>query len=447
MAAHFYHRIFFFIALNCVGITFAQHDHHITKDTVKMDSMQMTSVFSPNLPMSRDGSGTSWQPDSSPLFMYMKMLGKNKKGITSLMVHGNIFLRYTSQDFTNQGNRGNDKFDAPNWFMIALSHKHKKDVFSLLTMLSMDPFTVGGRGYPLLFQSGETYDNVPLVDRQHPHDLISQLGINYTRSFTKNIDVNAYFGYPGEPALGPSAFMHRISAMNNPDAPLSHHWQDATHTSFGTGTIGFRYKNVKGEGSIFTGREPDENRYNFDDAKFDSYSYRLSVNSGNNFSFQFSQGFIKSPEVLEPETNIVRTTASILHTTQFQNGQFISSSFVWGQNRLSNRQTLNSYLLESNLKLLPISIYGRYEFVEKNAHELNLDQFTGNPTFNIQALTLGVNRKLLSHFKTDLSIGLQGTINFPDDQLKPIYGNNPLAAQIFLRISPAIHSDNHSGHK
>ena len=35
-------------------------------------------------------------------------------------------------------------------------------------MMSLDPLTEGGRGYPLLFQTGESWHDQPLHDRQHP---------------------------------------------------------------------------------------------------------------------------------------------------------------------------------------------------------------------------------------------------------------------------------------
>ena len=402
-------------------------------DTMKMngEEMKMSSSFSLNLPMNRDGSGTSWQPDQSPMMMYMIMDGN-----TAYMFHGAVFLRYTSQDITKESNRGGSKFDAPNMMMFMMTHKlSDKDLFSFNSMFSLDPIT-DKTGYPLLFQTGESYQGVPLVDRQHPHDLFAEMAVNYTHSFTKDIDVNTYFGYPGEPALGPVVFMHRLSAMNDPDASLAHHWQDASHITFGVGTLGFRYDIVKVEGSIFTGREPDENRYNFDKPTFDSYSYRISTNPNGNFSLQFSQGFIKSPEALEPDINIVRTTASVIHTKLLKHGKFIANSLVWGMNHSSNGKVLNSILFESNLKLAPISFYTRYEFVQKDADELQLFQFSNNPTFNINAFTLGINKVLFTQFKTDISLGIQGTINFPDANLKTIYGNNPLAAEVYIKLAP-----------
>ncbi|HTL81345.1 MAG TPA: hypothetical protein VL651_06560 [Bacteroidia bacterium] len=427
----FFFRLFtafaFFSALNLPAQT----------DTAQEQTM--TSNFSLNLPMNRDGSGTSWQPDQSPMLMYMKMYSK-----TSIMFHGAVFLRYTSQDATHQSDRGAEKFDAPNWMMFMLAHKmSEKDLFSFQSMFSLDRLTEGGSGYPLLFQSGETYNGIPIVDRQHPHDLFAELAVNYTHSFSKDLDVNTYFGYPGEPALGPVVFMHRLSAMNDPDASLGHHWQDATHITFGVATIGLRYKMIKAEGSIFTGREPDENRFNFDKPLFDSYSYRISLNPDRFFSIQFSQGFIHSPEALEPAINVKRTTASVIHTKLLKHGKFISSSLIWGMNHNSDGRNLNSVLVESNLKLAPLSVYVRYEFIQKDANELQLLQFTNDPVFNVSAFTLGVNRILFTHYKTDLSLGVQGTVHYPDPLLKPVYGSRPLAAEIYLKLAPTSGHHHH----
>src|SRR5690606_17825074 len=121
------------------------------------------------------------------------------------------------------------------------------------------------------FPTRRSSDLVPLVDHQHPHDLFSELSVAYTYMISDDVDVFAYLGYPGEPAFGPVAFMHRPSSLYNPDAPISHHWQDATHILFGVGTLGFRYKAFKMDGSLFTGTEPDEDRYNFDTPRFNSW--------------------------------------------------------------------------------------------------------------------------------------------------------------------------------
>jgi len=445
---------------------FAQHEHHemMKKDTTKPQTkgkkmqdkmgnmntkadtskskmemhehhMSMTSSYSLNLPMSRDGSGTSWQPDASHMHMLMKMGEK-----TNLMFHENIFLRYTKQDVFDKGNRGDDKFDAPNWFMGMFNSKvGEKGLFNATAMISLDPITERGRGYPLIFQSGETWKGKKLVDRQHPHDLFSALSIGYSYAINNDVDLVGYFGYPGEPALGPPVFMHRNSAINNSDAPIGHHWQDATHITFGVGTFGIRYKKFKAEGSIFNGREPNEDRYDFDKPNFNSYSYRLSLNPTGNWAIQFSQGFLKSPEALEPNIDITRTTASVLYSKHFLSLGHFDGSLVWGLNSLRRGGNENSILVEANLDMTKGALYTRYEFVQKTSEEMDLYLLLWERRFNLNAFTLGYNIKLFHQKSFQLAAGLQGTLNFPDKILQGMYGKTPIGGEIYLRLYPAAH--------
>ena len=234
--------------------------------------------------------------------MYGKMI---MFGDDMLMLHGGAFPRYVNASTR----RGDDRIDMPNWFMAMYSHPFSDS--AQLGRASHDESRSAnrsGRGYPLLFQSGETWHDQPLHDRQHPHDLFDELSLSYSQKFAQDLSSYIYFGYPGEPALGPPTFMHRLSAMDNPDAPISHHWQDSTHITFGVATLGVAWKNVKVEGSVFTGREPDENRYDFDRPRFDSYSGRISWNPTSNLALQVSHGYLHSPEALDPNINQHRTT-------------------------------------------------------------------------------------------------------------------------------------------
>jgi hypothetical protein len=403
----------------------------------------MSHAFSRYLPMSRNGSGTSWNPDATPMYGSMFMIRD-----WYFMAHGEVFLRYTNQDIFEAGTRGDSKFDAPNWFMLMGQREiGRRGLFHANLMLSLDPITEK-TGYPLLFQSGETYKGKPLVDRQHPHDLISELSIAYTHAFSRNTDVTAYFGYPGEPTIGPTAFMHRISAMNNPDAPLGHHWQDASHIQFGVATLGFRYKKLKVEGSNFTGREPDENRYNFDKPRFDSYSYRLQVAPSENFVLQFSQGFLESPEELQPEEDVTRTTASVLYSKMLKPETHFTSALIWGHNKKEDHAE-HSILLEGNYQCRKMAYYGRYEFVQKDAEELQLTEDHGGgehahgDLFNVQALTLGTNRILAKCCVLNLALGLQATIYRPDKDLHDVYGEWPISGQVYLRLVPNLMQMHH----
>jgi len=403
-------------------------------DSGSMTSMKMNSQYSLDLPMNRDGSGTSWVPDETPMYAYMI---HGKKWMT--MIHGSFFLRYNKQDLFNSGSRGRKKFDAPNWLMAMTQRQvGKNGLFSVNTMFSFDPFLVGPGGYPLLYQTGESYKGKKLVDVQHPHDLFAELSVNYTQRIAKDADLSLSFGYPGEPALGPPVFMHRLSAMNNPDAPLSHHYADATHITFGSSTLGFRYKDIKLEGSIFTGREPDEYRYNFDAMRFDSYSLRLSYNPSKEWALQASNGWIHSPESAEPEQNVDRFTASAIYTKMLDDGSFIATTLVYGQNHFSdNHKTLPSVLLESSWQMHKTAVYGRYEYVKKDADELDLtDTYPLNPNFTINAFTLGVNRVLATVAKTNLTAGIQSTLNVSPSELKTLYGSTPVGFEVYLRITP-----------
>jgi hypothetical protein len=449
-AVHACFTVVLLLTLNTVSS--AQHEHHeMQTDTAhteqgdphadrsqhpnnEMAAVPMSHAFSLHLPMNRNGSGTGWLPDASPMYGYML---HSKKWM--YMVHGNIFVRYNHQDIGNKGTRGDSKVDAPNWFMAMGQRKvGEKGLFRFSTMFSLDPL-FGGEGYPLLFQTGETFQGEPLVDRQHPHNLFSELSVAYTQSFTRDFDAFVYLAYPGEPALGPVAFMHRPSSLNNTDSPLGHHWQDATHITFGVATVGFRYRMFKIDGSVFTGREPGEARYGFDKPTFDSYSYRLAANPSPSFSLQVSKAFIKGPEASHPEEDVNRTTASVIHSLALgDDNRSLNSTFVWGYNDSGEDHREHSFTLESNLQLDRFALYGRYENIEKSAGELLLDQFEEHELFRIQAFTLGLNYTVFRQWNTNLALGAQGSLYMAENTLDPVYGNNPMSLEVYLRISPAL---------
>lgn len=355
------------------------------------------------------------------------------------MFHGNIFLRYNNQDFTNKGTRGDSKFDAPNWLM-AMGQRPvgEKGLFRFSAMFSADAVIAGGSGYPLLFQSGETWQGKPLIDRQHPHDLFSELSVAYTHSFTKKIDLFAYLGYPGEPAIGPVAFMHRPSALYNPDAPLSHHWVDATHVTFGVATLGLRLGKFKIEGSSFTGREPGENRYNFDKPRFDSRSVRLSFNPSANWALQVSHAYLKSPEPLHAGEDVNRTTASAIYSKPLGKNVLFNAAGVWGMNKTAGHDGEHAALVEASLAIRKLAIYTRYEMVQKSVEELALDelQYGHDAIFPVNAITLGAAYDVLEVKPLRLSAGAQFSVYSADNRLDNLYGNNPMAMEVYLRLYP-----------
>lgn len=396
----------------------------------------MSHAFSFNLPMNRNGSGTGWLPDESP--MYGQMYHSKK---WMYMLHYNAFLRYNKQDLLDRGTRGDAKVDAPNWVMLMGQRRvGKNGLFRFSGMLSLDPVIAGGAGYPLLFQTGESWKGKPLVDRQHPHDLVSELSVGYSLALSPKADVYAYVGLPGEPAIGPVAFMHRPSALLNPDATLSHHWTDATHITFGVATLGVRYGKFKVEGSSFTGREPDEARYGFDKPRFDSWSGRLSYNPSANWAMQVSHGFLKEPEPLHPGEDVRRTTASVIYSKYNQGNSYWNATALWGVNKTKNHKGEHAALVEGAYTVRRLGVYSRYEWVQKSTEELVLDEeaYGHDALFGVHAITAGLNYRLFTVGNINIAGGGHLTFFSPDQRLASLYGQNPLGAQVYLRFYPGL---------
>lgn len=392
------------------------------------------------------GSGTSWQPSSAPMHMHYKVAGD-----WLLMFHYNLIVGMNRQG----GPRGVTKLDSENWFMPMAYHKLGKGTVQLRGMFSFEPFTFPPGGSPLLFQTGETYKGQPLIDHQHPHDLFMELSAQYTLPLGERGTWFTYFGYPGEPALGPVAFMHRMSASENPSATLSHHLQDSTHISFGVLTTGLTYRWFKLEGSIFNGREPDENRYDFDSHKWNSRSARLWFMPNKNWTMQISHGFLRSPEAQEPEADIRRTTASIQYNRPFDRGNW-ATAFVWGRNHVSSPgeiHNLNGYTAESTVNFLDRNyLYTRLELVDKDdllrpADRAVLGITQAHPSFRIGAYTFGGVRDIWITKKISLGIGSDVTFFSKPAILDRIYGNNPVGWKLFVRMRPGkMDMSMHGGH-
>ncbi|HEX8734474.1 MAG TPA: hypothetical protein VF721_04075 [Pyrinomonadaceae bacterium] len=403
------------------------------------DKTEMRSTVNIGDPMTREGSGTSWLPDSSPMYGYMKMY----KDGGMLMLHGNMFFRYTSvgsnRNVSVAGKGSRSRFDAPSMFMAMYSKPvNEKSQIGWRAMVSLDPVIERGYGYPLLYQSGELYRGRPIHDRQHPHDFFSELSASYSYKFNEKSSMYFYAGYPGEPSLGPVAYMHRPSAMNNPDAPIGHHWQDATHITFGVLTAGYVYDKAKFEVSAFNGTEPDENRWNFDAPRLNSFSARFSFNPTKEWAFQVSYGYLRNPERSEPDLKVMRrTTASAMYNKKIDESRNWSNSFVWGQNH-SDEGRNNAFLFESNYEFDKNSIFGRLEQVQKNSHELVLPAPHPEGNFWVGAYSLGYMREIFKDKGLDVGIGGVATFNTNPSVIGSFYGGTRHGGwQFFVRLRPS----------
>lgn len=378
-------------------------------------------------------SGTSAEPDSTPVPMLMTM-----QEDWTLMFHANVFLL----DQQQSGPRGLDKFFSTNWFMGMAQHKLGPGTFTARAMLSLEPATISNRRYPLLFQQGETAYGRPISDGQHPHDFFMELSVLYDWNAGEKNLVSLYFAPVGDPAIGPEAYPHRASASENPVAALGHHQQDSTHIASDVLTVGIARGIFRLEASGFHGREPDEFRWNIDQGTMDSWSTRLTVQPGRNWSAQYSYARIVSPEALFPGEDQARMTASIMYNRPLSSGH-VASTVVWGRTRsLQDAAVFSSYLAESTLQFKTLNhVWTRIESVDRS-NELLLGEnplppgFREEPIGRVQDYAFGYDRDFDFAPHLASALGVQFTIYGVPQVLRPIYGDHPAGVILFARFRP-----------
>jgi len=378
--------------------------------------MNLAGMYLMNL-----ASGTSTNPRAWQMPMIMTTRGR-----WNLMLMGTAFL----SDVQQSGPRGHDKLYSTNWLMASASHRlGTGGAFQTEIMLSLEPATVTDRSYPLLFQTGETAYGTSLVDAQHPHNFVMALGFHYAHHLAEGATLDLYFAPVGDPALGPVAYPHRASAMEFPQAPISHHLQDSTHIANEVVTAGIQYNKIKLEASGFYGSEPGENRWTISTGPINSWSVRGWFFPAKEWAAQLSYGSIARPEALE-RGDQTRITASVAYSRPV-NGSAWSSTFIWG--RTHNTETLhnlNSWLVES---VAPITrrnlVTGRFEAADKD----ELDILPG-ATFRIRAYTLGYTREIGVFAGLKTGIGANFTTYSLPHAIKPYYGAHPVGGQIFVRF-------------
>jgi hypothetical protein len=420
------------------GQVAAQNDHTNDKpaeqgsSSMSMVDMNGASMFLMNL-----ASGTSENPAAWPMPMIMTHVG-----YWNTMFMGLGFL----SDIQQSGPRSGDKLYSTNWFMASAEHRvGSNGAFQAELMLSLEPATISDRRYPLLFQTGETAYGRPLMDAQHPHNFVMSLGFHYAHQLSDDTTLDVYFAPVGDPALGPVAFPHRASAMELPQATISHHWQDSTHIADDVVTVGLRFKSVKLEASGFYGAEPGENRWIIQSGPINSWSTRLWYFPTKNWAAQVSFGRITHPEALEPGDQ-TRITASVEYTRPMPGGSW-SSTLAWGRTHsTATFRNLNSYLAES---VLPISrknlVTGRFELVDKDELfsnqpilEEQLDAHYGS-TFRIGAYTIGYTRDVDLFRHVETGVGANFTAYTLPGAIKPFYGAHPVGGNIFVRFRLRSH--------
>ena len=386
----------------------------------QQDSMKMSAMLG-SYPMNREASGTSWQPDTTPDDAVDFMVDG-----WMAMVHGYIDAVADHQG----GPRGNNMLFSPSMLMLMAERQVGPGTFGLHGMFSLDPL-MGPRGYPLIFATGESADGrTPLIDRQHPHDLFMEMAASYSVPIGPNSSAFGYLGLPGEPALGPPAFMHRFSGEDIPEAPITHHWLDSTHITEGVATAGVVLADFKLEASAFNGREPDQFRYNIETRSFDSTAGRISYNPTSEISLQISQGFLKSPEQLEPDVSVERRTASAIYQTLIGTMPF-GTTIAWGENRRSTGIHTAALLLEATLKTRPFTIFARLERVDNDELFAAPSPYAGE-VFKVGKLSVGAIDDFYQTRHLSFGAGALVSRYQHDAALDEAYGH-PTSELVFLR--------------
>ncbi|MEO6360374.1 MAG: hypothetical protein ABIO43_07365 [Sphingomicrobium sp.] len=373
-------------------------------------------------PNAREASATAWQPDTSDHLGIMM-----RSGDWMLMTHGVLNLVYDRQG----GRRGDDKLFAAGMAMGMAQRPFGNGQLQFKAMLSPDPL-MGARGYPLLLASGETADGeTRLVDRQHPHDFFMELSTSISQNLGANSSVFLYVGLPGAPAFGPPAFMHREAIMDSPEAPISHHWLDSTHISFGVLTAGVILDRVKLEVSRFNGREPDEKRWDIETGPLDSTALRASWNPTAELSLQGSWAHFEDPEALEPGVDQKRWSASALYAKQIAPNMKLAGALAWGRKTAEGNKD-DAFTAEASLKTGSWTAFARGEMAENR--EL-LDEADHGAAYRVGKLSIGTIRDFRISENVKLGAGGLVAVNFLPSELAPVYGgHNPLAAMAFLRL-------------
>lgn len=386
--------------------------------------------------ISRDGSGTAWQPEATPMEMQHLHRGSwdlMYMGFVSA-VYADAFARGALEaDFRVRG-RGGEELFGESMGMVTAHRAAGGGRLALRAMLSLDPATIGSEGYPLLLQTGETSDGVtPLIDHQHPHDLFMELAASFSHRLGERSSAFVYAGLPGEPALGPVAFMHRASGLDNPDAPITHHWLDSTHITFGVVTGGVVLGNMKLETSIFNGREPDYRRYDIETENLDSWSARVSWNPSPRWAMQASYASLAEGERHHTvPIDLNRLTASATYHRPLAVGQW-QTTLAFGRNDHDLRRDTEAYLLESALTLRKDTIvFARIESVGKD-DLFNEASALHHRVFTVSKLGLGAVHELRDLWRGRIGVGVVYNRHATPDIIDLFYSDDPESWLVFAR--------------
>ncbi len=399
-------------------------DHGQTGKTDQCDGDCEIVETPPLIPYAASGSGTARLPGNEGAMHGIHIMpGDN----WVIMLHGNVSTQYTHAS----GPRGDEKAYVTSMAMAMAEKDVSWGRIQIKSMMSLEPL-MKHDGYPNLFATGEEAYGAPIVDRQHPHDLFMELAAR--------VDVNVgesslflYGGPVGEPAIGPSAFMHRASAKNNPEPPITHHWFDSTHITYGVVTAGMAWSKLQVEASAFRGQEPDEHRWNIETPRLDSWAVRATWTPSPQWALQVSHAFLKQPEAAHPGENEHRTAASV----HYANSKGVSAMAAFSNKLRTTGPALTAWLAEANWNVSDHhTLFGRVENVANDEYFPNLLSPLHDKLFRVTKFQMGYAwRTTLGNGPFGLALGGSLSAYAKPAALAAAYGSSPIQTTIFAKFS------------
>jgi hypothetical protein len=389
-----------------------------------------------------ESSGTSWQPAATPL------TGAHAQaGGWMLMGHANLFVQFLYE--SGDVHRTSHQAGSINWFMGMAERPLGGGRLALRAMMSAEPWTIGGCGYPDLLATGEVCDGDTIHDLQHPHDLFMELAAAYQRPLGDRVRLHLYTALAGEPALGPPAYPHRASALPNPIAPIAHHWLDATHIAFGVITAGVSGARWRVEGSAFNGREPDDQRYGLELARLDSVAARIAFAPSDRWSWQVSAGHLRESEAglgSQPRQDVTRATASAIYYRPLPAGGGWAATIAYGVNHETGTvpeglltQATHAVLAESSMRSASgrHHWFGRFEVAGKPAHDLHVHEYI-TEIFTVGKAQVGYLHQWPAIKGWATGIGGHLNLSVVPELLAPRYGGRVAPGfGVFVNLRPA----------
>lgn len=387
----------------------------------------MLSLF--DLPRARFGSGTTWLPDSSPLYAAIPHVKR-----WGFLIHGNL---YTGYNYYNS-ERGWRRFMGRNTLMGAVFRTWRESELTMRLALSFEPLTIGDRGYPQILQTGRTRDGVYLHDRQYALDFFRELAVTYTHKLNRTWAMTLYLAAAGEPALGPSTFTQRVSASSDPLAPLGFQLQENTHASFGVLTLGLYTRKVKLEGSWFNGELPGDRRYGIYLRLPDSFAVRVAYNPSPDWSMQASYAFLDRPVRPDPDLAHHRMSASVSYTHWLGADAGYATTLSLAERITSRGRTNFAFLVEGYWNIDGHhALFGRAEIVQKNSIQLQLPM-PGDENHAVGSIGTGYVYYFGPFVTLAPGLGARFSVNPMARDLHPEYGTRvPVGLMIFAQLRTA----------